>query len=309
VGAVWTPSGGPDLGAAGVAVARADAGRRPKGEERSTKLEDIPPFLPLRSVGPGAVLDGGFDVLRFRLGRMVGLAATLYAPLLLVQFLFELRFGLSTGADQGAGSTPFVVAALGATQNGWGLMFVVLNQLALSLLGMAAGFQVAAWLDGQDPTYGTTLRFMARRSWVALGLVVLTALFRVPFLCLSILGWWISDAFVFSVSAAAGGERLGPWAAMRVTVRRARHALGFAMVVSLGGLAISLVLRTALWLGPLALLTAAVPSGLLVTVVARLGSLVLLVTEPLVACIAARAWLELRCRTEGFDLERWRDAR
>ena len=88
MGAVWSPTGGPDLGAAGVAVARAAAGRRRRGEERSTRLEDTPPFLPLRSVGPGAVLDGAFDVLRFRLGRMVGLAATLYAPLLLVQFLF-----------------------------------------------------------------------------------------------------------------------------------------------------------------------------------------------------------------------------
>jgi hypothetical protein len=81
------------------------------------------------------------------------------------------------------------------------------------------------------------------------------------------------------------------------------------MVVSLGGLAISMVLRTALWLGPLALVSATVPSGLLAVLVARLGALVLLVTEPLVACIAARAWLELRCRTEGYDLERWRDAR
>lgn len=309
MGAVWSPTGGPDLGAAGVAVARADAGRRPRGEERSTTLEDRPPFLPLRSVGPGAVLDGGFDVLRFRLGRMVGLAATLYAPLLLVQFLFELRYGLGDGSDQGAGSTPFVVAALGATQRSWGLVFVVLNQLALSLLGMAAGFQAAAWLDGQDPTYGATLRFMARRSWVALLLVVLTALFRVPFLCLSVLGWWIADACVFTASAAAGGEGLGPWAALRVTVRRARHALGLALVVSLGSLAISTVLRTALWIGPLALVSVAVPSGLLAVLVARLGALVLLVTEPLVACIAARAWLELRCRTEGYDLERWRDAR
>ena len=309
MGAVWSPTGGPDLGAAGVAVARADAGRRPRGEERSTTLEDRPPFLPLRSVGPGAVLDGAFDVLRFRLGRMVGLAATLYAPLLLVQFLFELRYGLGPGTEQGAGSSPFVVAALGATQSSWGLVFVVLNQVALSLLGMAAGFQVASWLDGQDPTYGTTLRFMGRRSWVALLLVLLTALFRVPFMCLSVLGWWVSDAFVFSVSAAAGGEGLGPWASMRVTVRRARHAFGFALVVSLGGLAISMVLKTALWLGPLALVSATVPSGLLAVLVARLGALVLLVTEPLVACIAARAWLELRCRTEGFDLERWRDAR
>ncbi len=309
MGAVWSPTGGPDLGAAGVAVARADAGRRPRGEERSSTLQDTPPFLPLRSVGPGAVLDGGFDVLRFRLGRMVGLAATLYAPLLLVQFLFELRYGLGAGSDQGVGSSPFVVAALGATQTGWGLLFVVLNQLALSLLGIAAGFQVAAWLDGQDPTYGTTLRYLLRRSWVGVLVVLLSALFRVPFLCLSVLGWWVSDAFVFTVSAAAGGEGLGPWAAMRATLRRVRHALGLAMVVSLGGLAISLVLRTALWVGPLTLVSVAVPSGLLAVVVARLGALVLLVTEPLVACIAARAWLELRCRTEGYDLERWRDAR
>lgn len=309
MGAVWSPSGGPDLGAAGVAVARADAGRRPRGEERSTVLVDPPPFLPLRSVGPGAVLDGGFDVLRFRLGRMVGLAATLYAPLLLVQFLFELRYGLGSGTEDGVGSSPFVVVALGASESGWGLLFVLLNQVALSLLGVAAGFQVAAWLDGRDPTYGSTLRYLLRRSWVALLVVVLSALVRVPFLCLSVLGWWLSDAFVFTVSAAAGAEGLGPWAALRTTFRRVRHALGFAMVVSLGGLAISVVLRAALWVGPLALVSVAVPSGLVAVLVARLGALVLLVTEPLVACIAARAWLELRCRTEGYDLERWRDAR
>ncbi len=309
MGAVWSPSGGPDLGAAGVAVARADAGRRPRGEERSTVLADPPPFLPLRSVGPGTVLDGGFDVLRFRLGRMVGLAATLYVPLLLVQFLLELGDGLVTDPGSGAGSTPFVVLALGASGTGAGLVFVLLNQVALSLLGLAAGFQVAAWLEGQDPSYGTTLRYLLRRSWVALVVVLLAAAVRVPFLCLSVLGWWLADAFLFTVSSAAGAEGLGPWAALRATFRRVRHALGFAMVVSLGSLAVSVVLRTALWVGPLALVSVAVPSGLVAVLVARLGALVLLVTEPLVACIAARAWLELRCRTEGYDLERWRDAR
>jgi len=272
-------------------------------------LADTPPFLPLRSVGPGAVLDGGFDVLRFRLGRMVGLAATLYGPLLLVQFLVELRYGLGPSTEDGVGSTPFVVLALGASGTGAGLVFVLLNQVALSLLGIAAGFQVAAWLDGQDPTYGTTLRYLLRRSWVAVLVVLLTVVVRAPFLCLSVLGWWLSDAFVFTVSATAGGEGLGPWSALRAAFRRVRHALGFAMVVSLGSLAVSVVLRTALWVGPLALVSLAVPSGLVAVLVARLGALVLLVAEPLVACIAARAWLELRCRTEGYDLERWRDAR
>ncbi|MFM7062705.1 MAG: hypothetical protein ACKO04_04315, partial [Actinomycetes bacterium] len=128
MGAVWSPGNGPDLGAAGVAVARADAGRRPRGEERSTVLHDVPPFLPLRSVGPGAVLDGGFDVLRFRLGRMVGLAATLFTPLLLLQLLFELRNG--PGTVGGAEGTPFVVLALGASGSGGGAAFVLLNQVA-----------------------------------------------------------------------------------------------------------------------------------------------------------------------------------
>jgi len=253
------------------------------------------------------VLDGAFDILRFRLGRFVALAAVFFVPLLVAQFALGLAFGFgdeSTGG--GVLASPLVF--IGGANTSWGIPLFIANQIALSSMGIAVGFSVGSWLAGTDPTFGITLRYAARRVWVAAVLVVLTWMLRIPLSCVPLVGLWIGDALTFIASTTAGAERLGPLAAMKRSIGLTRRAFGLCMVIALGGFAISSVIKMALWAGPVALVSFVVPSSEVATSVGRFGSLVLLVSEPLVACIAARAWLELRCRTEGLDLERWRDA-
>ena len=80
-----------------------------------------------------------------------------------------------------------------------------------------------------------------------------------------------------------------------------RRSVG-RLAISFGGLCISLVVRMSLSFGPAALALSLDPGSPLVGLLGAASTAVLLVTEPLTACIAARAYLDLRCRREGWDL-------
>jgi hypothetical protein len=73
--------------------------------------------------------------------------------------------------------------------------------------------------------------------------------------------------------------------------------------VAVGGFFIVAILQVALYLGPAALTALFIPSEAAVLVVQQVSMLVLLITQPLTACIAARAYVELRCRSEALDLD------
>ena len=76
------------------------------------------------------------------------------------------------------------------------------------------------------------------------------------------------------------------------------------LAVVFGGLLISQMLRISFYAGPVLLAANFSTNEVVLTAVAQAGALVVLVAEPLTACIAARAYMDLRCRTEGADLRR-----
>jgi hypothetical protein len=231
----------------------------------------------------------------------------LFLPIQLV----ELAVALSTGtqaATDGTGQLQLLdLGGRGATS--WGLLFVVLDSAALFVLGMAAGHLVDGWLAGRDDPFGTVLGAVARRIWVVPIVVVVGAVAKTAAACFGGVGFFLVDALFLVAGPVAGAERTGPFATIGRSVRLAKGAYGQALAVSVGGFAITFVLRFALALGPFVLLASLSLPEQWAVVAGQASSVTLLVTMPLTACIAARTHVDLRCRVEGLDLVRREEAR
>lgn len=302
-GAVHAPPGAGQL-------VRADTPDPGPGGPGSTELAALNPLATLRPVGPGAVIDGGFELLRHRLGRLLALSACLFLPIWLLDLVLVVLGPApateSTGTLVGPAAVLFGSDA--AQQSSWTWLVTGLQLVALSVLGLCAGHLVAAMVRGEDPGLGQLGRVAWRRSWVAVLIVPLNLVVHVLTSCLGGIGWLLGDALVFITSVVAGAERLGPWAAWRRSMKLAGAEYGRSLVVVTGAVVISLVISLSLSAGPAALFLALDPGSALVTIVSAAGAAVILLTSPLTACIAARAYVDLRCRHEGWDLELRRQA-
>jgi hypothetical protein len=307
---VGRPGPGGDVrgaGAAGVAVARGDA--RPEvaatGPGGASPALDGNPFDRLMVTGPGGVLDGGFDLLRFRFRRLVGITAVIFVPIQLLELVLALTVG--TAAVTSDGSSTGALSGLGlqsAGSSGWAMLFLVVKALATCVLGIAVGHLVAGWLEDRDPTFRDAVLFAVTRSWVAPVVVVVAAGSKLVLACLGGVGWFLADALFFIAGIVAGAERTGPFATVGRSVRLTRSAYGLSLVVCVGSFVICQILQFALTVGPILLLASFQPPEGWLVAAQQLASLVLLVALPLTACIAARAYVELRCRAEGYDLVR-----
>lgn len=289
-------------GGPGNAIARADA-RAPR-RAHADDMDGNPLAEPAVG-GPGVVLDEAFDLLRFRFARLVAMAATVALPVQLLSLVVALRAGVGGNTLDAVLPGAGIVDA-GGGPGGWeeSVLLPALRVLALSLLGIGVGRLAALWLEGRDATYGQVVGFVVRRAWAAPVICVLGLSVKVAFGLLGGITYIFGEALVFIASVVAGAEVLGPFAAIRRSIRLTRSAYGVALVVAIGGTVLTLVLVTALLVGPTWLLAAySVPEAVLL-VASQLGSLVVLVTWPLTACVSARAWVELRCRVEGADIRR-----
>ncbi|MDQ2677206.1 MAG: hypothetical protein M3Y51_00575 [Actinomycetota bacterium] len=297
---------GRDTGArasgAGVATARGDA-RLPPQEPHSAAdalADGSSPVADLHPVGPAAVLDGGFDLFRFRFRRLVGFAACLFVPLTVVDLVLMAAVGTETPERVAIGPSMFLLGS----GDSWSWAILVGQTVALSLLGLCVGHLAASAARGVDVSFREMGRLALRRWWVALLIVVLTALPRALLSCVVFpVGWLLADGLFFIASSVAGAEGVGPWRAVTRSVSLTRARFGNALVICLGSLVISQVLRISLTAGPALLLSSFALPESVVGVVARLGTVVLLLAEPITACIAARAYLDLRARHEGLDLQ------
>lgn len=275
-----------------VAPARADGAGRGDPADRPSPLAD------LRPVGPGAVLDGAVDLLRHRFGRIVALAACLFVPVWLLNVVLALAapppLSGGSGLDWSGMST--------ATSSPLVYLVMALQLVALSVLGLCVGHLAIELACGRDASLSELGSVALRRGWVALLIVPLNALVHGPALCFAGVGWIIGDALVFLSSVVAGAERRGPWSSFVRGMSLTRAEFGRALAISLGGLCLTQLIRLSLSFGPTVLITSLAPGSSLATMFGALSTGVLLLTQPLSACIAARAYLDLRCRRDGLDL-------
>lgn len=230
--------------------------------------------------------------MRFR--RLLGLAAVLFVP---IRVLDLLRVVASDSATEVSGPTALF-------ESGWGFVIVALQAVALSLLGICTGVLVVRMVEGGDASFRELLGIAARRLWVAPVIVACSVVIRSLMACLGGVGWFFGDALLFVASVVAGAEGLGPIAAVRRSVALTRRDYGRMLAVCLGALVVTYLLRGIFYWGPYTLAVSFAPSELVLDLIDQAGALVVVVAEPLTACIAARAYLDLRCRTEAFDLTR-----
>jgi hypothetical protein len=289
------------LGGAGQASARGDAAL-PAGAGRRAPDMSENPLLPLRRLGVGAALDLGFELLRFRFGRLVALAACLFLPVQLVDLALRVWATTPATGEEAVSTGPALLFVGGSSD--WVIVTLTLQALALSVLGLCVGRLVAGLLRGEDPDFRTLAAYGARRSWVALVIVPLAALTRVVLSCIPVVGFVAGDALVFVASIAAGVERLGPIAALGRNFRLTRAQFGPAAVLAVGSICITAIMRLSLYAGPAVLVSGFDPPEAVLVVVEQLSSLIQLVVQPLTACIAAAAYLLLCARVEGLDLTR-----
>jgi hypothetical protein len=163
-------------------------------------------------------------------------------------------------------------------------------------------------LGGRLPSGRRLAARAARRWWVAALIPLLTVPVKSVGFCLVYVGWFLLDALLMCASVVAGAEGVGPLRAFGRSWTLARSSYGVAVLVSFGGFVVTSILQFALVLGPVALVGMFTVSEGVLVLVQQITSLVLLITQPLTACIAGRAYVELRCRAEALDLERRRVA-
>ncbi len=284
------------LGSAGVAVARGDA---PWPSDGPPGESGPPSSGVLEPVGVGGVLDGGFEMMRAHFAVLVGLAASLLLPLQLA----DLWASISAGRDADLTASP-ILSAFGVMESALPLtwLVLVLRVVVLSFLGLVAGVLTADTLAGASRSTSAVLRSSARRWWVAVVLVVLCVPVKAASGCLIYVGFFLGDALLMCASVVAGAEGCGPFRAFGRSWSLGLKNFGTALGISIGSFVISAVMQLSLYAGPAALASIFVTSESALVVVRQIAMLSLLVTQPLTASIAARAYVELRCRGEALDL-------
>lgn len=276
---------------------RGDAIRPAADRGRDARSGAGNPVRDLRPMGAGAVLDGGFELFRQRFGRILALTACLYVPL----WLAGVVLALVAPPDASSASPGWPMAAV-ASSSVLAVPLAGLQLVALSVLGLCVGHLAMELSRGNDPGLRELGALAWRRSWVALLIVPLTGSVHLLTACLGGVGWLLGDALVFVSSTAAGAERLNPWQALLRSISLTRSQYGRALVITFGGLCITQVISWSFSFGPSVLLESLDPGSSLAPVLTAASSGIVLVTEPLTACIAARAYLDLRCRRDGLDL-------
>lgn len=251
-----------------------------------------PPALRPRTVVE--LLDDAWEVLKRYPNLVYSLAAVFIVPSVLFSAVAQ-RGSLAT-------VTTLDPALWDSQANGsgsfWGFFgaFVISSITTVAIGAALAPAVVAFRLGGTVPRPGQALRAMAARGGPLFGSWLLVHLAEAPLLLTGVL--WLIPAAMWVVSAPVVMlERVGAAEALRRSrdLNRGRFAtaLGFYLASGL----IATVLSAMTSVVPLALFGG---SWVAVSIVAVITSLV---TMPFVAIATTLFYLDLRIRSEGFDIE------
>jgi hypothetical protein len=255
----------------------------------------------------GEILDGGFEVLRFRFVTLMAVTVLFGVPLYALPTLLRiahsgsesssvldaqssaLRAFTDQQADHGGAASFGILASLGAA-------------LALAIVGVTVAHLVTSWLMGSDPTFRQTLRHLGGRGPVLAGAWILASLVKGIGL-ITCIGWVFTIPLLMVLSPVVACERLGPAATVRRTWRLSRPRWG-----ELAGLAfVSAGVSSIIWLVLAGVSTLVLQiwrdASWVWAASAVIGVVIQLVLMTLQAAWAALAYVDLRVRTEGLDLE------
>lgn len=257
---------------------------------RPTRALVASPVSRLQPRTVGQLLDGGFEVLRFRFRTVAIVAATIVLPLYVVPQVLVAAFGGYTDVEV-LGGPSSLLAQLGL-------------MLATMFVGVGVGHLVSGWLVGNDPTPADTFRFLRSRFLVTLGAFVVALVLK----ALGVVACGIGLLFVVpSLSVLApvlAGEQLGVIESIRRSFRLTRRRFGPVLGVGLLWALASWIVSAAAGgaaevIGDLAT-GSAEGARVAVQVVGVVATVVLTVVQ---AAVSVLVYVDLRVRTEGLDLE------
>lgn len=263
-----------------------------------------PPPVALRPMTIPDVLDGAFAILERRPRDVLTLAAAFVLPVQILSAVL-LRDVLDAGAFAGTTdpTTMFSVDDAGeVTGAGTALTTAAIGAVSLAFLTGALTTVVLGWYRGVDVGPREAIVTTLRRSWGLLaGLVIVHLLEALGFLALGI-GAYIAMALLHVVSPVVVAERAGPLRAIRrsvqLTRRRFLPALAVPGLVALLGLLVGFGFQAV----P-ELVVALVPDDI-DWLVRSVGQLIAeLIVLPFTAGAAVLFYVDLRIRTEAFDIE------
>ena len=272
---------------------------------RSTRALIGSPLARLQPRTVGQLLDGGFEVLRFRARTIVIVGAVIVLPLYVLPQIAAVWAGsVSSGSllesDQvfvGGGFTATDVSTLGLGYLGaFGLM------LATMLLGVAVSHLVGAWLMGGDPGPADTLRFLRSRLVTALGAFVLAFLLKVAGALACGLGLLYVIPVLSVLAPVVGVEQARAAASLSRTMALARRRLAPLMGISALWAITSWVVSGAAAgaAGAIAALLGGLDSfAIVVQIVSLVATVALMAVQ---VSVTALVYIDLRVRTEGLDL-------
>ncbi|MGK2928049.1 MAG: hypothetical protein ACSLFO_00555 [Acidimicrobiales bacterium] len=244
------------------------------------------------------LLDGAFAIVKRRPRDVFVLAVAFVVPVEVLSALLlrdVLSGDLFATDDVGTFDGPF--AGLDTT-----LTSFAIGAISLALLAGALAHMVAAWYAGEDLPPGTVIRHTLRRSPALLvGVVVVHVLELVGLIAL-IVGAYFAMALLHVVSPVIVAEGVGPFRAIARSVRLTSSRFGTSLIVpSLVGLIGALVGFGFQLLPELA--TIVIPDDWVWLARATGQTLAQLVVVPFTAGVAVLYHLDLRIRSEGFDIE------
>lgn len=245
--------------------------------------------------GIAGILDRGFGVLRARPSVVLGAVAVLVVPVTVLG-------GLATGAPVGTEASSPLPWEVGDDEVAWlGVLgAIALDMLATFFAGLVVARVTAAWFAGTD------VRLRAAFSGLPMlsGLVafVLVSLAQLVGLLVCLVGVLVPLAFFMAVAPVLAVERVGAVASLarswRLASRRPFHMIGLLAAVLLVAIMLTVALTVVPWL-----LMDPLPEPVRTVVRFGLVATSRTVLTAFTAAVATVAYLQLRARTEGLDLE------
>lgn len=266
-----------------------------------------PPPVPLRPMTIPDLLDGSFAILKRRPREVLTLSAAFVVPIQLVSAIL-LRDVLGAGGFLGTGigdATTTVgfdesgdVSGLGAS-----VTSALIGLVSLALLTGALAGMVADWYDGIRRSSLAMIRSTLRRAPALIVGVVIVHVLELVGLIAVFVGAYVLMGMLHLVSPIIVAESVGPFRAVRrsmqLTGAKFWRSMGLPLLVGIIGAIVGFGFQ----LIP-EVVTLAVSDDWNWLIRSSGATLAQLVAAPFTAGVAVLYHLDLRARSEGYDISR-----
>jgi hypothetical protein len=265
------------------------------------------PFGVLRPLSVGQIIDQGFEILRFRFGRIMALTIVVMLPLVVLPTL--IGYGSFVGEAQRFfdSGDPLGVAWLQVSATGsgdwWSTIATLTSPIAQALVGIGVATMVGGWVMGRDPKFGEALGRTLRRTPAALVVFVVGIIPKIVGTYLCLIPGLIVIALFLLASPVLATESEGPFKTIARSVRLGSRRLWPLVGLTVAGLLLSTLITVLLDVVAVAIVWLAGEASWIWVVLGAINVLGSVFIAALLAAWTALAYVDVRVRTEGMDLD------